>query len=90
MKISRKIRNLARIIIFINTKAFSKTDITTLFYYRFLNRIQILTNNQNLKFALRMNPDNLIHILEYLGKNKSQSNQDLYVASQLNLFNRKL
>jgi FkbM family methyltransferase len=89
MKISRKIRNLARILILINTKVFSKTDITTQFYYRFLNRIQILTNNQNLKFALRMNPDNLIHILEYLGENKSQLNQDLYVASQFNLFNQK-
>jgi FkbM family methyltransferase len=36
-----------------------------------------------------MNPKHLIHILEYLGENKSQLNQDLYVASQFNLFNSK-
>jgi FkbM family methyltransferase len=73
----------------INAKLFSKTDMTALIYYKFLNQIQTFINNQNLNFVLRMNPKNLTHILEYLGENKSQLNQDLFVASQFNLFNQK-
>ena len=82
-------KRIYKVIIVISAKIFSKTDITKLIYFRFLNTIQILINNQNLNFALRMNPSNLIHILEYLGENNSQLNQDLYVASQFNLFNQK-
>jgi len=90
MKISRKIRNLARILIIIIAKIFSKNAGTALIYHKFLSVLQIFVNNQNLNFALRMNPNHLIHILEYLGENKSQLNQDLYVASAFNLFNQKL
>ena len=89
MKISRKIRNLARILIIINAKIFSKNVGTALIYHKSLSLLQIFVNNQNLNFVLRMNPNHLIHILEYLGENKSQLNQDLFVASTFNLFNQK-